>query len=125
MCAFALGYLLFGRSLCRKLGRYGHIKPDEYGWVAMDNGFFSHIHTDITADRHPFDEELAFSSQAVTNTIFAWKYHLSYDKGLRMIRMMRLRSIIDSINMSTTFICSQIKWFFFSDFYRRHHYCFK
>lgn len=33
------------------------LKPDEYGWVAMDNGSFYNVHTGITADRHPFDEE--------------------------------------------------------------------
>lgn len=33
------------------------LDPDEYGWAAMDNGQFYHIHTGITADRHPFDEK--------------------------------------------------------------------
>ena len=33
------------------------LEPDEYGWVAMDNGSFYNVHTGITADRHPFDEE--------------------------------------------------------------------
>lgn len=33
------------------------VEPNEYGWVAMDNGSFYNVHTGITADRHPFDEE--------------------------------------------------------------------
>ncbi|ORX53136.1 hypothetical protein DM01DRAFT_9035 [Hesseltinella vesiculosa] len=37
--------------------RHSDLEPDEYGWIAMDNGLLYHIHTGITADRHPFDEE--------------------------------------------------------------------
>jgi hypothetical protein len=33
------------------------LKLDEYGWVAMDNGLFDNVHTGITADHYPFDEE--------------------------------------------------------------------
>ncbi|OBZ83920.1 hypothetical protein A0J61_08024 [Choanephora cucurbitarum] len=32
------------------------LEPDEYGWAAVDNGHFYHIHTGITAERHPFDD---------------------------------------------------------------------
>ncbi|ORX48857.1 hypothetical protein DM01DRAFT_1409750 [Hesseltinella vesiculosa] len=56
-----------GSKTERGCPRHSDLEPDEYGWIAMDNGLqnshfhihatFYHIHSDITVDRHPFDEE--------------------------------------------------------------------
>ncbi|KAI9496228.1 hypothetical protein BDB00DRAFT_758717, partial [Zychaea mexicana] len=44
-------------------------EPDEYGWVAMDNGSFINVHTGIIVDRHPFDEKLEHFLICITPTL--------------------------------------------------------